>query len=164
MSGRGRKAQSAVAPLVPGQRPPPPPELNEAEAAIWAGIVASLPESWFRPDTRVLLKELCRHVHHADDLSCDIDALRAEVRAVTVGSFEDGARSSALDRTTAALHTTMRLHALQSERIGNLATKLRMTNQSRYAANKVLDRARSGPVGPRPWENWGLPDDDKTRQ
>jgi hypothetical protein len=162
MSGRGRKPQSLVA-VLPGGRPRAPRELNPEESLIWTETVASLPADWFRADTQVLLKELVRHIHHANCLSADIDALRQELREVKAGSLADEARTKALDRTTAALHTVLRLHVLQSERIAILATKLRMSNQSRYAANKVLDRARSAPIG-RPWEGWELPDDDKTRQ
>jgi hypothetical protein len=47
----------------------------------------------------------------------------------------------------------LRAHGFQSERIGNLSTKLRLTPQARYAPS-TANRATSRTLE-RPWEDWG---------
>jgi hypothetical protein len=51
----------------------------------------------------------------------------------------------------------LRMHGYQTERIGNLATKLRLTNQSKILAVKSEKKARDErPTDvPRPWNDWG---------
>jgi hypothetical protein len=49
----------------------------------------------------------------------------------------------------------LRAHGYQSERIGNLSTKLRLTNQSRWSGRKADQQARRFAAGPKPWEDWG---------
>src|SRR5262245_27408074 len=114
--GRGRKSYAELASLavIPGTRPPPPAQLTPEQAIHWRTITNRLPQSWFGEETQFLLRELVRHVDYCDALARDIEALR-----------------SSPDATTEELHQALKAHALQSERLANLSTKLRLTKQSR---------------------------------
>ena len=138
--GRGRKSHAELAALaiIPGTRPPPPPELEPEEQATWRAITGRLPQSWFSGENMPLLKELCRHIHYSDALAADIVALR---------------QASPVD--VEELRAALRAHALQSERIGNLSTKLRLTKQSRLDRETAEIEARKTPAGVKPWEGWG---------
>jgi hypothetical protein len=140
--GRGRKSHAELAALaiIPGTRPEPPLELEPEEQATWRTITSRLPQSWFTAENMPLLKELCRHVGYADALAADIVQLR---QAPTVDVEE--------------LRAALRAHALQSERIGNLSTKLRLTKQSRLDRESAGIEARKSAAGVKPWEGWGLP-------
>jgi|SRR6516162_418495 len=96
-----------------------------------------------------LLVQLCRHVSYARSQAADVDELRKRLREVARESDEAGKWRSEVSKA-------MRAHAIQSERISQLATKLRMTNQSRYQARGGEQNRRtvSGAVE-KPWESWG---------
>lgn len=142
-------------PLIPGaERMPPPIELLEAERKIWRDITGRLPPEWFTADNSPLLKELCRHIAYADELAVDMQALRVKKAEVARGSGSVKARTAAVAALTADLHVLLRLHGYQSERIGNLATKLRLTNQSRWQATTADDQRMRAATGPKPWEAW----------
>src|SRR5258706_6646255 len=58
---RARTVTDPAPPIIPGERPTPPPELSPEQQAIWTSIVGRLPQGWFTGENLVLLKELCRH-------------------------------------------------------------------------------------------------------
>jgi hypothetical protein len=60
MSGRARDRLATA--IFPGERPPPPPDLAEQEAAEWQKIVARFPADWFTVETHPLLAQLTRHI------------------------------------------------------------------------------------------------------
>ena len=58
------------------------------------------------------------------------------------------------EKAEAALRDTLRAHSLQSERIANISTKLRLTKLSRYdRADAAGSATRDGPY-PKPWLDW----------
>jgi hypothetical protein len=140
--GRGRKSHAELAALaiIPGTRPPPPPDLAAEEQVHWRAITSRLPQSWFTGENLPMLKLLCRHIHYADLLAADITALR-QAPPVDVR----------------ALQSALRAHALQSERIAILSTKLRLTLQSRLDRETAGIEARKSAAGVKPWENWDSP-------
>ena len=144
----------AEAALVPGTREPPPPTLNAAEAAIWVEVVERLPIDWFTSENKPLLKEYCRHIGHSDALAVDIEKVRARLVELEAGSLAETERRKAIRRATGEYHALLRLQAFQSERIGNLATKLRLSQQSRLPAPKATPKADHVPAGPKPWQGW----------
>jgi hypothetical protein len=88
---RGPKPAAAVSgPWVPGERPPPPPELGAVEIESWRSITARLPADFFTAENKPMLKELCRHVRYADELAGDLQAVRATIAEVAAGSCMDG--------------------------------------------------------------------------
>lgn len=156
---------------IPGERPDPPPELREPEAAVWRRIVGRLPVDWFAADNEPLLKELCRHVIHADELSARLEDTRQSIVAlgelVRAGGVVDvqtlQARETLVELSKVEM-MLLRAHGYQSERIGNLATKLRLTNQSQEQPKKAGTRRDVVPPGKKPWEGWQSDGDDADRR
>lgn len=163
-SGMYNQRRVAEVQVVPGTRTPPPPELNAAEAATWRSIVERLPADWFTAENTPLLKELCRHIGHADALSRDIEAVRGELAALSGLGADDLAaaemsladRAKAIKAARADYHALLRLHSFQTERIGNLSTKMRLSQQTRLAPAVSRAKADQSPAGPKPWQNWDL--------
>jgi hypothetical protein len=157
-----RPNQYTSGPILPGKRRPPPPELDAREAKIWREITGRLPAEWFTADNAPLLKELCRHIRHADDLSDDVTVARARINQFLAEPKRDPFKKLLLEATQEYL-TLLRAHGFQSERIGNLSTKLRLTNQSRYQSSKAkAEAARTASSHPEPWLDWGseVPESD----
>jgi hypothetical protein len=154
---RGRTVTDPAPPLIPGERPSPPPELTPPEGDAWRRITGRLPGDYFSAETVPMLKELCRHCCRADELAQEIEAVRAEMQAVAVGSDTTATRAKAEAALRASWLTLLRAHGYQSERVGNLSTKLRLTKFSRYMrdAESAAIAARNAPAGPKPWEDWG---------
>jgi hypothetical protein len=139
-----KSANELLGPIIPGMRPPPPDDLDPAEKAAWQEITARLPMDWFTGENAPMLKELCRHIGYANMLAGEI----AAIRSIT-------GKASMRDE----LQALLRAHGYQSERIGNLSTKLRLTKQSRWSGAKADQQARKIGAGPKPWEDWGDPSD-----
>jgi len=157
--------QRRVAPEPVLNPPEPPPELEPVEAAIWRTITSKLPGDWFAPETVPMLKELCRHIRHADDLAGDLAATRAVLAGIQADDGQTmtiAERMAAISQGSKVMERLLRAHGYQSERIGNLATKLRMTNQSKVVVGSAAKKARDNrpPEGKLPWEDWG----EQTRQ
>lgn len=160
-SGMYNQRRVAEAAVVPGTRTPPPPELNEAESTTWRGIVERLPSDWFTAENLPLLKELCRHIGHSDALSLDVAAIRDELatlKAIGPDQLPEGMSPielrKAIRAATAEYHAALREHRCQTERIGNLATKLRLSQQSRIYERSAGPKVDKVPTGPKPWQNW----------
>ncbi len=154
--------QRGVAPEARLPPPEPPAELEPPERVIWRAITSKLPGDWFAPETVPMLQELCRHIRHANDLALDLAAARAGLKALQDG---DGAlltiaeRMALMGEGSKTMERLLRAHGYQSERIGNLATKLRLTNQAKVPAASAARKARDErePVGLQPWEDWQNP-------
>jgi hypothetical protein len=146
-----------TSPLIPGnsKRPSPPPGLDARETKIWRQITKRLPVDWFAAEP--LLTELCRHIRISDDLMGDIAQARAAIDGLQKTSDP---RSKLLLEAMKEYRTLLRCHCLQSERIGALSTKLRLTPQSRYAPATAKTRATETPAGIDPWLDWGLDPDE----
>jgi hypothetical protein len=140
MSRAGRRTVTdSSPPIIPGQRPKPPDELSATEQAIWISIVGRLPVGWFSGENLPTLKELCRHIEFADWLAADI----AQARAPSDSNRND-------------LLALLRAHGYQTERIGNLSTKLRLTKASRFTrdAEAAAIASRNASDDVEPWNDW----------
>jgi hypothetical protein len=104
-----------------------------------------------------LLKELCRHIRYANDLDWELATVRAALAKVDSGSASINVRSREVAPLRRNFHLLLRAHGYQSERIGNLATKLRLTNQAKIVVSTAAKKAKSMPPPgqPLPWEDWG---------
>lgn len=167
-NGRWSQDDQRRVALPPARAPlDPPPGLDEPERAIWQGIVAKLPGDWFAPEAIPLLKELVRHVRNADDLAIDLASVRAGRKLIEAAELTVPERTAQLRDNSKALHALLRAQGYQSERIGNLATKLRLTNQSKdlvtAAARKRADQ-RPTTAAAKPWEDWRNDDPEATKQ
>ncbi len=111
------------------RRPQPPEHLGDDAVAIWRAVVNSLPGDWFSPGTLPLLAAFC-----ALTVS-QLYTLRA-LQAAERGDKEFDRESwERLQKQLGEL----------SGRIATLATRMRLTPQSRYGARAADTAGRSGP-------------------
>jgi hypothetical protein len=149
-----RPNQYTSGPIIPGssKRPPPPAQLDTRERRIWSAITARLPADWVTAESEPMLKELVRHIRIADDLWVDLAHARAaidELRKMPEPPAES------LVEATREYRAVLRAHGYQTERIGNLSTKLRLTPQARYAPSTAKREAGKVSPYPEPWNDWG---------
>ena len=125
-------ASLSVVPVVAMTRMAPPCGLSDDESRLWREVVDSKPVEWFQPDSAPLLTEYVRAVVMSDQL--DI-----QVKAALVGG-ETGELKALLD-----------MRDKESKRVVSIATKLRLTQQSRYTPQAAAT-ANKKAAGGRPWE------------
>jgi hypothetical protein len=122
---------SVSRPSPPGKPLSPPADLSAAERARWEAVVDSKPADWFAADSAPVLKEYCRA-----SVTCDVLAKR-------VATALRNADPAALKKLLDSRHQ-------EAVRLAGLATKLRLTPQSRYSARSAAT-ADQQVSGPRPW-------------
>lgn len=148
-----RRLESAV---IPGVRLPAPEDMEPAAKVFWDAIVVRLPADWFTSETVPLLKAYCRHSAFADQFAKDIAAQRERIAAL---ESEPQTKTSVrlLNRAIEQLHALHRMHAAETACMQSIATKLRLTNQSRYVKETAASKARSTiRSGLQPWHDWGM--------
>lgn len=146
MGNRGREsaAASGTAKLTvfPGgmaRRPDPPADLTEAQAKIWTDTVASETVEFFNTDAlRELLKDYCRH-----KVTCA--ALSRQVETYDAAEPMDPETAKNFDRIT-------KMRDRESKAAADLATKLRLTNQSRYTPKAAATASKNAGSTKKPWE------------
>jgi hypothetical protein len=143
MASRGRKsAASAEVSVVAGtfgKRPDPPAELSDDESEIWRVTVSSEASDFFGTAAlKGMLKDYCRHRASADKVSEIINVFQAEWL-----KNADGAKR---------YHALLRMRDLETRAAADKATKLRLTNQSRYTPQAASTASRSASRGLKPWE------------
>ncbi|HUX23214.1 MAG TPA: hypothetical protein VMV87_01230 [Burkholderiales bacterium] len=117
-------------------RLPAPADLTPEQAALWTAAVESKPIDWFAEDSSPLLKEYVR-------ACCMTDWMETQVQAAMVGA--DGA----------ALGSFMKLRDMESKRVASMATKLRLTQQSRYTPAAAATADKKAGSGGKPWQFGG---------
>lgn len=138
MARQSRDALSVVVGNL-GLRPDPPTELTNSEAAIWRATVASESSDYFRTDAlRELLKDYCRHKASAAGLSQQISLYDLDT-AMTPDLVKQAKNLLAMRREETAA-------------AADKATKLRLTNQSRYTPQAAATAAKNASVQRKPWE------------
>lgn len=134
MGARGRhSAEERLAAAVVPFRPlpvEPPADLTDAEAEIFKGIVAAMPDGWFKADTVALLVEYSRAVDACNKLA----AMRAQP-GLTL-------------RDLAQLLTA---HEKQARLVAMFATKMRLSQQSRILPQTAGTAVANKPVAAPPW-------------
>jgi len=151
MGARGRKSAAELTTisgsgLAITRRPEPPAYLSEDAAEIWRSIVNSLSADWISPGSLPLLEALCGLT------------ISQRYALMALQRIEEGADSEfdieewrGLQRQCGDL----------SARIAALATRLRLTPQSRYTPATAARRAQGAPGAgrrlydrgsPAPWE------------
>jgi hypothetical protein len=121
-------------------RPPPPIELTDRQAQIWREVVETEPVDLFATAaTRALLVDYCRARETAETYAALIESFDP-----TWLKTEDG-----LTRFRSACYG----RAVETRAVITLATKLRLTNQSRYQKDAgSLTTRKAASSGQRPWE------------
>ena len=131
-----RKSLAALTTVTPinDSRPAPPAGLTDAEAEEWRKITARLPREWFPVETHGLLTALLKH---------------QTTYRVLCGLIEKFDLSS-LTETDVGVMTYSRLLAMrarESKALMDLATRLRLTPQSRYQPDRAATQAKREPFG-----------------
>ncbi len=140
MGTRGRKSAAELS-VIQGirQRPSPPDELTQEESREWREIVANMPVDWFGRETFPLLCAYCRHVTNSRHIA---------------GLIEDARKGDLSDRKALMrFNRLLGMQVRQSSALAGLATRMRLTNQSRYTARSAATAVRGVPDGPPPWED-----------
>ena len=139
MGARGRKSSARLG-VTPGlaKRPEPPDELTPAQAEEWRAVVTRMPVHWFPREIWPLLSAYCRHVTNARHIA---------------GMIEDAHKDDLTDRKALMrLNRLLGMQERQSNVMAGLATRMRLTNQSRYTATSAASRAKGGTTGKKLWE------------
>jgi len=108
--------------------------LTKPQAIIWRAIVADLPGGWITAAQEPLLAAYCRHVDTGNWLSKQIDGL--DFKAVD------------LPRLSRLLGMRIR----ETGAMMSLATKMRLTSQSRMHPRTAGRAATDASGGPRLWQ------------
>jgi hypothetical protein len=143
MLQRGRKSASSTPPTVVegsfGTKVSPPDDLIPEAADIWRLVVSSEPTEFISTAaTRDLLKDYCRHRATADKVSQIIELFQSD----WLKSKDGVKRYSDLCKVRDA----------EGRAAADKATKLRLTNQSRWqpqGAARLADRTLKGE---KPWD------------
>jgi len=143
---RGRKSaasqQTASLSVIHGGAPPfpvPPGDFNKAEMEVWQRVVRSEPPDFFSTEvTLSLLGDYCRHRAATDVLSKTISEFKSDWLKMAEGATR--------------YDSLLRMRDREAKAVIRSATKLRLTNQSRYskgaAATAVGNQTRTA----KPWE------------
>jgi hypothetical protein len=135
MSRKSAAALSVVAGSIDG-RPRAPDELTEFQQSVWNRTVANEAADTFKTAAlQQLLRDYCRHVETAERLSVQIDRATA-----------DGSNMS-IDELT----KLVRLRDCETKASADKATKLRLTNQSRYTPQAAATASKHVTAS-KPWD------------
>lgn len=119
-------------------RPPPPDDLDPEPAAEWRRVVRTMPADWFKSEAFGVLAALCCHSVTARRLSNLVETFEL------AWTSEDGG--------LARYDHLLRLRQRETKSVAMLATRLRLTPQSRYTTGSAATAAARDNGGPRPWD------------
>lgn len=125
-------AALSVVPIGVGKRQAAPDDLTAVQAALWTKIADSKPADWLCEDTIPLFKEYVR-----SSVMCD--QLEAQVQlAMTNGETGD-------------VKAFLKMRDVESRRLTMIATKLRLTPQSRYTPQAAATANKKNQES-KPWQ------------
>jgi hypothetical protein len=141
MQQRGRKklADAVVIEGMFGKRAEPPPELPPRQVEIWLETVSTEPvEHFSSAATKAMLADYCAHRESVENIESVIRLFQPD----WLKSAEGVKRYSEL----------IKIRDSETRAASTLATKLRLTNQSRYTPKTAATAARNTEKGFRPWD------------
>lgn len=152
MKQRGRKSKAAVAAdlvVIEGdfgrERPLPPSDLTPRQAEIWTAIVNDEPLDHFSTAaTREMLMDYCQHRETLEIINNTMNQFHAEWLKSANGAKR--------------FNQLCKMRVLETRAAASLATKLRLTNQSRYTPRAAQSASANTAKGNKPWE-WDPPVD-----
>jgi hypothetical protein len=143
MGERGRKSTASLS-VIPGgidRRPEPPAEVTEPEAEVWTRTVEGEAADVFGTAAlQQMLKDYCRHVIAAERLGLVIEANMQTTESEV--SIKD-------------LDCLLKMRDRETKAISDKATKLRLTNQSRYTPRAAGTAAKNSAQASKPWQMTG---------
>ena len=134
-------AESKLVSIVGGraQRPAAPDDLTDDQKTIWKATVDSEGADFFNTAAlRELLKDYCRHKSTGA-------ALTRQIQQYDAASMMDPETAQHFDRLT-------KMRDRETKAAADLATKLRLTNQSRYTPKAAATAAKHNSTQKKPWE------------
>jgi hypothetical protein len=141
-----RKNQYVSGPLIPGQRPPPPDDMDAEELELWTQLTSNLPaeriDVWFE----ILARPLIRHIRYAKWLGEEIDAMMRPDAPKT-------------DPTRRMLRQLLTAHGAETGKMADFMGRLRLLPVNRYYKDSAALRPRTGPE---PWNDWGAGAQDRS--
>jgi hypothetical protein len=143
MGQRGRTSGASLS-VVAGRaidgRPPAPSDLTQFQREVWDRTVANEATDTFKTAAlQQLLRDYCGHVETAHALTIQIN------KAIEPDSDVD------ID----ALTKLVRLRDCETKASADKATKLRLTNQSRYTPATAATAAKNASEAKKPWQMTG---------
>jgi hypothetical protein len=139
MARKSTAALSVVVSNIDG-RPRAPDDLTEFQREVWDRTVANESADTFKTAAlQQLLKDYCAHVETANALTVQIN------RAIEVGS------NISIDELT----KLVRLRDCETKASADKATKLRLTNQSRYTPGAAATSSKNVGSAAKPWQSVG---------
>jgi hypothetical protein len=145
MTQRGRKSEESKRFKViegdfAGKRPDPPADLSARQGMIWRAICDDEPLTHFSTAaTQQMLRDYCFHIEQGEKVKATIDSF-----PVVEALKSEKGRKAYRD-----LSKSLDIHTNASAR---MATKLRLTNQSRYTPLSAATASRNTLKGIKPWE------------
>jgi hypothetical protein len=140
MNQRGRKSAAALSVARDTHislRPSPPADLTPLQRGYWLEIANSLPAEWFGDDNKALLGEYARTLSTLAFLNAQIDELeKKDSQEVEVKLY---------------LELVKRRESLARTQLTQ-ATKMRLTQQSRYRADKAATLTQDRSPKAMPWQ------------
>ena len=141
MKQRGRKSLESVATVTPMplRMVQPPEDLSAEECSVWARVAATKPSEWWDAGSVPLLAQYCRAVVQSELVA----GLVASTGKAMLTDPDELGRYKELRKIQAAL----------SGEMTSLATKMRLTQQSRYNAKNSDTAARKAGGPAKPWHH-----------
>jgi hypothetical protein len=138
MQQRGRKSGAALSVVASiDGRPNAPDDLSSEQQIIWERTVANEAVDTFRTAAlQQLLKEYCRHVDTAFRLTKQVDR-----------ATDEGSNLSLQD-----VDCLLRMRDRETKALADKATKLRLTNQSRYTPGSAATASKNAGAEKKPWQ------------
>lgn len=149
MEGRGRRSAASLSVISSNgietiERPRPPADLNQEQAAEWVSIVNRMSAEWFPRETHGMLAQLCRHLVSARRVADMIASLENEL---SKEAEEGKSQAELILGATKAFDRLYKMQEREGRAISSLSTKMRLSQQSTY------DKSKRKPAQNRkPWE------------
>ena len=144
MGARGSASSAAQVTVITGglgRRPGAPDDLSDEQKRIWTETVTSEGAEFFNTAAlRELLKDYCRHKTTGAMLTKQIQGYEA----LLPGPMGDDTLKE-FDRIT-------KMRDRETKAAADLATKLRLTNQSRYTPKAAATASKASGSNRKPWD------------
>jgi hypothetical protein len=139
MPRKSAAALSVIAPPSVQKRPEPPAELTQEQATEWRIVVERLPAEWFPAESHQLLVAYCRHVVRARVVAGLIDSFKREHLNTDDGLHRYDKLAQMADR--------------EGRAISSLATRMRLSQQSRYRHDKAATKTEDPKASAEQWRH-----------